>query len=105
MIYEYFCLNLNLNQQDFKTKFAVVSTSSSKGSLIKSNTLKHQAKGGKTTRTAEFLQKRKAAEYKAATLQIQQQVAKAKAHITIFEALNKESNENFFEGEDRNMPM
>ena len=57
----------------------------------------------------KFMEKRKAAEYEAETLQIQQQVAKAKGPPKILEELNKEGKEKvsktFLYAEDENIPL
>ena len=57
----------------------------------------------------KFMEKRKAAEYEAETLQIQQQVAKAKGPPKILEELNKEGKEKvsktFLYAEDGNIPL
>ena len=57
----------------------------------------------------KFMEKRKAAEYEAETLQIQQQAAKAKARAKILEELNAKGKEkvskNFLHAEDGNIPL
>ena len=56
-----------------------------------------------------FMKKRKAAGYEAETLQIQQQMVKAKARGKILEELNEECKEkeskNFLHVEDGNIPL
>ena len=54
------------------------------------------------------MEKQKAVEYEAETLRIQQQVAKAKAHVKILEVFNEEGkakvSKNFLHAEDGNIP-
>ena len=54
------------------------------------------------------MEKQKAVEYEAETLRIQQQVAKAKAHVKILEVFSEEGkakvSKNFLHAEDGNIP-